>query len=374
MPNWANEPPRFSTSIVRKPSPLRTVMGSASDRMPLAFGDDRDFLAIIAAQLDLARDVVDRQLRRLRRCGGGSRSGWGSAPGSHSVPGITHCCSLRGCSRATVSACGALWLCCVQSPRRSIGSPRRPAAACSAVSSWRARRSRIDAARLGIDDWRCTAQRAAAPADGRAVGQIQGAEQRLDAVANRWVRDAQLALELAQVAARAQERFEQRVLLAVESAEAADGEFALDRRAARVAMQPRNCERAVANRASRDHFSLHLLDLIPSLLCPMPRTVKLFFHFVKSDINFVKLRLCQHRLVSADGSQVNGPRALVDLATHMARLVECVPNFSEGRDTRRRRRHRSARVAHARRASARSDVRSRPQPQRADLRRRGRAR
>src|SRR3954447_10993482 len=88
--------------------------------------------------------------------------------------------------------------------------------------------------------------------DRRTVGEIESPKKRFDAIPDGGIGNPELALELTQVPPRAEERLEERVLLAVEPGETPHGELALDRRATRVAVQPSHHQLAVAHRAIGD--------------------------------------------------------------------------------------------------------------------------
>src|SRR5688572_22235284 len=92
---------------------------------------------------------------------------------------------------------------------------------------------------------------------GGAVAQAQGAQERLNAAANGGIGQAELALQLVQIAARPEERFEQRHLVAPQAGKPADVEFTLDRRAARVAVQPGDLEARLTDGTVGDHFAFH---------------------------------------------------------------------------------------------------------------------
>ena len=119
---------------------------------------------------------------------------------------------------------------------RSSRAPGWRSAASSALISWRATASRISSRVRPVTG----------ASGGRLVGVVgigprpeaQGADERLDARADRRVADAELALHLAQVAARAEEALEQGQLVAVQPAEPADAEVALEGRPAAPAMEP----------------------------------------------------------------------------------------------------------------------------------------
>ena len=71
----------------------------------------------------------------------------------------------------------------------------------------------------------------------RGVAEAEGAHERVDPAADGGVADAELALHLLEVAARAKEALQQADLLAVEPPEAADAELALERGAAAAAVE-----------------------------------------------------------------------------------------------------------------------------------------
>ena len=89
------------------------------------------------------------------------------------------------------------------------------------------------------------------------VAEAQGADERVDAGADGRVADAELALHLLEVAPRSEEALEERQLLAVEAAEAARTELALEGRAAAAAVQARDRQLTTAHRAGGDDVVNH---------------------------------------------------------------------------------------------------------------------
>src|SRR4029077_12431439 len=86
----------------------------------------------------------------------------------------------------------------------------------------------------------------------------KGSEQTLEAASDGGIADAQLPLQLLEVPARAQEALQEGELLALEAAEAADAELALQRRAAAPAVESRDGELALAHRTGGDDVACHL--------------------------------------------------------------------------------------------------------------------
>src|SRR4029077_7331780 len=97
----------------------------------------------------------------------------------------------------------------------------------------------------------------------------KGSEQTLEAASDGGIADAQLPLQLLEVPARAQEALQEGELLALEAAEAADAELALQRRAAAPAVESRDGELALAHRTGGDDVACHLT--IAVLLCRASR-------------------------------------------------------------------------------------------------------
>jgi hypothetical protein len=89
-------------------------------------------------------------------------------------------------------------------------------------------------------------------------------DERLDAGPDGRIRDPELALHVAEVAAGAEEALEEGQLFAAQAAEAADAEVAFERRPARPAVQPGHGELTGADGASGDHIMWHWLRF---LLC-----------------------------------------------------------------------------------------------------------
>ena len=82
-------------------------------------------------------------------------------------------------------------------------------------------------------------------------------DERLDAAADGRVGDAELALHVAEVAARAEEALEQRELLPRQPPEPADAELALQGRAAGAAVEARHGELAGADGTGGDDVVRH---------------------------------------------------------------------------------------------------------------------
>src|SRR6185369_11159844 len=79
---------------------------------------------------------------------------------------------------------------------------------------------------------------------------------------HRRVGEAELALHLAEVAARAQEALQQGQLLATEAAEPTDAELALEGCPAGAAVQPGDGQLVRADRANGDHVVWHWLPRV----------------------------------------------------------------------------------------------------------------
>src|SRR3990172_5145760 len=93
------------------------------------------------------------------------------------------------------------------------------------------------------------------------VGQAKCAEKGLDATADGRVGDAQFALELLQVASRAEEALEEGELLTGEATESPDPELTLECRAAGTAVKARDCQLALTDRTGGDDVASHLTAL-----------------------------------------------------------------------------------------------------------------
>src|SRR6476659_7656826 len=92
--------------------------------------------------------------------------------------------------------------------------------------------------------------------------EAQRPDKRLDPGPDGGVRDAELALHVAQVAARPQEALEQGQLLLRQAAKPPDGELTLERRATGAAVQARDGELAGADGASGDHVVRHAVPFV----------------------------------------------------------------------------------------------------------------
>ena len=140
--------------------------------------------------------------------------------------------------------------------RTFLPSARMASAASSALSSWRARRSRMSRRPAWISS-AVAVGRGAGPRRPDGSGLVagpepEGAHKRLDAGADRRVADPELPLHVAEVAAAAQEALEDLRLLAGEAGEPPDPELALDGGPAVAAAQPRDGELARADGTGGD--------------------------------------------------------------------------------------------------------------------------
>ena len=91
----------------------------------------------------------------------------------------------------------------------------------------------------------------------RAFPEAEGADERLDAGADRRVADAELPLHLAEVAAGAEEALQEGELVAVEPAEPPDAEVALERGPAAPAVEAGDRELARADGTGGDDVVCH---------------------------------------------------------------------------------------------------------------------
>ena len=89
------------------------------------------------------------------------------------------------------------------------------------------------------------------------AAEAEGADERLDPGADRGVADAELALHVAQVAARAEEALEEGELLAAQPAEPADAEVAFEGGPAAPAVEAGDRELAGADGTSGDDVVWH---------------------------------------------------------------------------------------------------------------------